>query len=59
MKIINKHTNEIYAEVMTNHSMTIEEALALAGYERSTNGESDYIHSDGTEVFVEDCEITF
>lgn len=31
MKIINKATGEIIAEIITNHSMTLEEAIECVG----------------------------
>lgn len=31
MKIINTATNETVAEIVTNHSMTLDEAIALVG----------------------------
>jgi len=58
MLIVNKYTHETYASITTNHSMTIDEALIAAGYERA-NDEADYIYSDGTEVYVDDCEMIF
>ena len=39
MKIINIITGETVAEIMTNHSMTLDEAIALVG--RSSWDDSD------------------
>ena len=60
MKIINKINGEVIAEIITNHSMTIEEALELVGERFETDDPSfddpDFI-VDGEEVWVEDCEM--
>ncbi len=44
MKIVVKETREVVGEVITNHSMTIYEACALAGVdvEPDENGECEY-----------------
>ena len=39
MKIINIITNEIIAEITTNHSMTLDEALELIGAEINNDTE--------------------
>lgn len=39
MTITNRETGEVICEIITNHSMTIEEALECAGYE--------YVNWDG------------
>lgn len=43
MKIINKATGETVAEILTNHSMSLDEAISLVGE----------IHSDAEEENVE------
>lgn len=56
MKIVNTVTGETIAEILTNHSMTIDEALDLVGepYEREYDDDPDYI-VNGKEVWIEEC----
>lgn len=63
-KIINKITNETICEVNTNHSMTIEEMLEIAGAERITEDHPAYDYNecgdyylDGKEIWVEELEV--
>lgn len=49
MKIINTKTNEVLAEVMANHSMTIEEACELADIKLMVTQE-DWENEDGYDV---------
>nr|CDL65784.1 unnamed protein product [uncultured bacterium] len=62
MKIINTVTGEIIGTILTNHSMTIEEALDLIGEKCEDIGESfdnpDYI-VDGKEVWCEECTLDY
>ena len=58
MKIININTDEIIAEIITNRSLTIEEALDLVGtrVEREYHDDPDYI-VNGCEVWIEECDM--
>ena len=64
MKIINTITNETIAEITTNHSMTLDEALELIGAEinkdmddeRWSNG-YDNVILDGERYWYEDLEL--
>lgn len=62
MKIINTVTGEIIGTILTNHSMTIEEALDLIGEKCENTGEPydnpDYI-VDGKEVWCEECTLDY
>ena len=49
MKIINKESNEVLAEIVTNHSMTIEEACELMDIKIMTT-EEDYENGDGYDI---------
>lgn len=64
MRVIIKSTGETIAEITTNHSMTIGEALHILGYERAgENGRTDapdYINPDtGVEVWEDDLEMIY
>lgn len=57
MKIINTANGKILADVITNHRMTIEEALELSGCDLSQCDEDGaYIDDDGERFWLEDCE---
>ena len=58
MKLINKITNETIATITTNHRMTVEEALEIAGAEKTEGGMdiSDYTLG-GKEIWVEETEL--
>lgn len=55
MKIINTITGEIVAEVITNHSMTLDEAINLVGeiITPENPGEADVL-IDGSLYFYDD-----
>ncbi|PWM78655.1 MAG: hypothetical protein DBY32_04025 [Phascolarctobacterium sp.] len=59
MKVINTANNKVLAEVITNRSMTLEEALELVGIDLTTCDENDgsYKDLDGEEFWIEDCEM--
>lgn len=64
MKIINIITNEIIAEITTNHSMTLDEALELIGAEINKNMDDerwsngyDNVILDGERYWYEDLEL--
>lgn len=57
MKIINIANGKVLADVITNHRMSIEEALELVGYDLShCDDEGAYIDDDGEQFWLEDCE---
>lgn len=57
MKIINTVNGKVLADVITNHRMSIEEALELVGYDLShCDDEGAYIDDDGEQFWLEDCE---
>lgn len=57
MKIINTANGKILSEVITNHRMSIEEALEAVGIDLSTcNDEGAYRDNDGELFWIEDCE---
>lgn len=57
MKIINTANGKVLADVITNHRMSIEEALELVGYDLShCDDEGAYIDDDGEQFWLEDCE---
>lgn len=60
MRIINTVTNDTIAEIITNRSMTVEEALDLVGtrVERVYDDDPDYV-VDGREVWAEECDIQY
>ncbi len=62
MKIINTITGEIIGTIITNQSMTIEEALELIGEKCKATGtpsdNPDYI-VDGKEVWCEECTLDY
>ena len=45
MRIIDKSTGEAIASVTTNHSLTFDEAMDLAGFESVDGG---WVDADGT-----------
>ena len=58
MKIINKTTNEVIATITTNHRMTVDEALEIAGAEKTEGGIDipDYTF-DGKEIWIEETDL--
>lgn len=57
MKIINTANGKVLADVITNHRMSIEEALELVGFDLSQcDDEGAYIDDDGEQFWLEDCE---
>ena len=58
MKIINTTTGEAIAEITTNHSMSIDEAISLMGWTVEDDGE---LTSDGESVgaYYEDLEMEY
>ena len=57
IKLINRVNNKVIAEVIANHSMTIEEILELVGIDLDKCGdEGQYKDQDGEEFWIEDLE---
>ena len=57
MKIINTANGKVLADVITNHRMSIEEALGLVGFDLSQcDDEGACIDDDGEQFWLEDCE---
>lgn len=57
MKIINTANGKVLADVISNHRMSIEEAIELVGYDLSQcDDEGAYIDDDGERFWLEDCE---
>ena len=52
MKIRDKDTQEIIGKVITNHSMTFEEAMKLAGYRYEEGNDTGWTR-DGTTYYDE------
>lgn len=58
MKIINKATKEIIAEIITNHSMTLEEAIECAGAFVAPEDEWDAnVEINGTKYWSEELDV--
>lgn len=51
MKIINTITNEPVAEILTNHSMTLDEAINLVG-EIINDADDERFSEDGDNVII-------
>lgn len=60
MKIINKATGEIIAEIVANHSMTLDEALTfvseLETLEKENPWDPDF-EINGQEIWYDDLEM--
>lgn len=57
MKIVNTANGKVMANIITNHRMSIEEALELVGYDLShCDDEGAYIDDNGERFWLEDCE---
>lgn len=52
MKIINTVTNETVAEILTNHSMTLDEAINLVG-EIINDADDERFSDDGDNVIID------
>ena len=53
MKIINTVTNETVAEIVTNHSMTLNEAVECVGGEIINNMDNERWSDDGDNVIID------
>lgn len=58
MKIINIATNEIIAEITTNHSMTLDEAINLVG-EIYQQNEEENVLINGNWYYYDDLDIVW
>lgn len=59
MKIISNETGETIANILTNHSMTLDEALDLVGaepLEAENSCDPDYI-LNGVELWYDDLDL--
>lgn len=52
MKIINTITNETVAEILTDHSMTLDEAINLVG-EIINDADDERFSEDGDNVIID------
>ena len=57
MKIINKVTEEVIAEITTNRGMTLDEAIELVGEIHSENTEEN-VEIDGNWYCYDDLELS-
>ncbi len=58
MKIINTVTGETIAEIITNHSMTLEEAINLVGeITTQENAGDENVEIDGKMYFYDDLDM--
>ena len=57
MKIINKVTEEVIAEIKTNRGMTLDEAIELVGEIHSENTEEN-VEIDGNWYYYDDLELS-
>lgn len=53
MKIINTATNEIVADIVTNHGMTLDEAIECVGGEVINNMDDERWSGDGDNVIID------
>ena len=51
MKIINTVTNEVIAEILTNHSMSLDEALEIVG-DIINDADDERFSDDGDNVII-------
>ena len=56
MKIINKLTNETVAEIVTNHSMCLDDAINIVGEIFSAN-EDENVLIDGEWYYYDDLDM--
>ena len=59
MKLIDTKTNEIVADIITNHSMCIDEILNLMDI--TVNDEGHLLHENGSEInaWYDDLEMIY
>lgn len=58
MKVISITTKEVIGEILTNHGMTVDEALEFIGFEY--DGEQGYwTREDGAEAWTEDTALIY
>ena len=61
VKVYNKATGKVYGEIITNHGLTIDEAMLLVGLEMTTENLADendlsYYDNDGDEFWYDDID---
>lgn len=61
MKIINKETGEKIASIITNHSMTLDEAIALVGEYHAEKAEDNEpeVEIKGKLYYYDDLEMDY
>lgn len=60
MKIINKINDEVVAEILTNHSMSLDEAIELVGsFIPQEDPWDTNVEIDGVEYFSDDLDLVF
>ena len=59
MKLINKTTGETIAEIMTNRSMSIDDALALLSWTVDDEGELFTESGDPAGAYYEEIEMVY
>lgn len=60
MKIINTVTNETIAEIITNHSMTLDEAIESVGHIfNAENPWDENVEIDGKLYFYDDLDMVW
>lgn len=59
MKLIDTKTNEIVADIITNHSMCTDEILSLMDI--TVNDEGQLVHENGSEInaWYDDLEMIY
>lgn len=55
MKVINTVTNETISEIVTNHSMTLDEAIEVIGGEIINDMDDERWSDDGDNVIIDGC----
>lgn len=55
MKVINTVTNEIIGEIVTNHGMTLDEAIECIGGEIINNMDDERWSDEGDNVIIDGC----
>lgn len=58
MKIINTVTNEVVAEITTNHSMCLDEAISFVG-EIFPENEEENVLIDGKWYYYDDLDMDY
>ena len=60
MKLIDKKTNEVIADIVTNHSMSIDECLSLMNYTVNEDGQIyDVDNAVELSAWYDDLEMVY